>query len=284
MEASSIMNSTMGDLGGYFVPQKYYDPNISARILCIELPNNSQIFLNYTGKDTVKDIILKILDSREFRHGSFNRFSVLDSSNHINLYDLLLGLYSNVKPDYENKISMEIKIDALHEKGFIKNAKYPFFIFKNNKLPFFFMMNSSQLKSDLLKTVIDSGFDENAIYSLYLPRINTLYKLNSFPELEDYFYRNKKGYNEFNHFNLNELLNDHERLDWFIYDNESMNFLMKMNQTNIDVKAKLKLINEKLYFEDICDDEDYNLSFAQEDVNKIFLNIYYEMDNPGEEV
>ena len=284
MESSSIMNSTMGDLGGYFVPQKYYDPNSSARILCIELPNNSQIFLNYTGKDTVKDIILKILDSREFRHGSFNRFSVLDSSNHINLYDLHLCLYSNVKPDYENKISMEIKIDALHEKGFIKNAKYPFFIFKNNKLPFFFMMNSSQLKSDLLKTVIDSGFDENAIYSLYLPRINTLYKLNSFPELEDYFYRNKKGYNEFNHFNLNELLNDHEKLDWFIYDNESMNFLMKMNQTNIDVKAKLKLINEKLYFEDICDDEDYNLSFAQEDVNKIFLNIYYEMDNPGEEV
>ena len=98
-------------------------------------------------------------------------------------------------------------------------------------------------------------------------------------ELEDYFYRNKKGYNEFNHFNLNELLNDHEKLDWFIYDNESMNFLMNMNQTNIDVKAKLKVINEKLYFEDICDDEDYNLSFVQEDMNKIFLNIYYEMDN-----
>ena len=283
MESSSIMNSTMGDLGGYFVPQKYYDPNSSARILCIELPNNSQIFVNYSEKDTVEDLIKKILLSREFRHNSYKRDHILDSHNHINLYDLHLCLYSQLKPDYENKISNDIKIDALHEKGFIKNSKYPFFIFKDNKTPYAFMTNSSQLKSDLLKNVIDSDYDGNAIYSLYLPRINSIYKINCFPELEDYFIRNKKCYNEFNHFNLNELLNDHEKLDWFIYDNESMNFLINMNMTNIDVKSKLKLINEKLYFEDICDDENINLNFKQSDLDKIFLNIYYEMDNPGEE-
>ena len=92
MESTSIMNSTMGDLGGYFVPQKYYDPNSSARILCIELPNNSQIFLNYSDKFTVTDVIKKILDSKEFRHNSYNRDYILDSHNHINLYDLLLFL------------------------------------------------------------------------------------------------------------------------------------------------------------------------------------------------
>ena len=283
MEASSIMNSTMGDLGGYFVPQKYYDPNSSARILCIELPNNSQIFIKYSERYTVTDIIKKIIESREFRYHSFNRNYVLDSNNHINLFDLHLCLYRQIKPEYENKISNDIKIDALHEKGFIKNAKYPFFIFKDNRLPYAFMSSSSHLKSDLLKNVIDSGFDENAIYSLYLPRINTLYKLNCFPELEDYFIRNKKCYNEFNHFNLNELLNDHEKLDWFIYDNESMNFLINMNKTNIEVKSKLKLIDEKLYFEDVCDDEEVNLNFSEEDVGKIFLNIHYEMDNPSAE-
>ena len=159
MESSSIMNSTMGDLGGYFVPQKYYDPNSSARILCIELPNNSQIFVNYSEKDTVEDLIKKILLSREFRHNSFKRDHILDSHNHINLYDLHLCLYSQLKPDYENKISNDIKIDALHEKGFIKNSKYPFFIFKDNKTPYAFMTNSSQLKSDLLKYVIDSDYD-----------------------------------------------------------------------------------------------------------------------------
>ena len=277
------MNSTMGDLGGYFVPQKYYDPNSSARILCIELPNNSQIFIKYSERYTVTDIIKKIIESREFRYHSFNRNYVLDSNNHINLFDLHLCLYRQIKPEYENKISNDIKIDALHEKGFIKNAKYPFFIFKDNRLPYAFMSSSSHLKSDLLKNVIDSGFDENAIYSLYLPRINTLYKLNCFPELEDYFIRNKKCYNEFNHFNLNELLNDHEKLDWFIYDNESMNFLINMNKTNIEVKSKLKLIDEKLYFEDVCDDEEVNLNFSEEDVGKIFLNIHYEMDNPSAE-
>ena len=282
MESSSIMNSTMGDLGGYFVPQKYYDPNSSARVLCIEMPNNSQIFLNYTEKFTVTDLIEKILSSKEFRYNSYQRDYILDSQNHINLYDLHLCLYCQIKPDYENKISNDIKIDALHEKGFIKNSKYPFFIFKDNKQPYAFMTNSSQLKSDLLRNVIDSGYDEHAIYSLYLPRINTIFKLNCYPELEDYFIRSKKCYNEFNHFNLNELLNDHEKLDWFIYDNESMNFLINMNKTNIEVKSKLKLIHEKLYFEDICDDENINLHFDEKDLEKIFLNIHYQMDNPEE--
>ena len=283
MESSSIMNSTMGDMGGYFVPQKYYDPNSSARILCIELANNSQIFITYTEKYTVADLIKNVLESREFRLNAYKRDYILDSVNHINLYDLHLCLYRQIKPEYENKISNDVKIDALHEKGFIKNSKYPFFIFKNNKLPHFFLANSPQIRSDLLKNIIDSGYDENAIYSLYLPRINTIYKLNAFPELEDYFIRNKKCYNEFNHFNLNELLNDHEKLDWFIYDNESMNFLINMNKTNLEVKSKLKLINEKLYFEDVCDDEDINLSFKEEDLAKLFLNIYYEMDNPDAE-
>ena len=283
MESSSIMNASIGDVGGYFVPQKYYDPNSSARILCIELSNNSQIFVNYTEKYTVADLIKKILESKEFRYLAYKRDYILDSKNHINLYDLQLCLYRQVKPEYENKISNDIKIDLLHEKGFIKNAKHPFFIFKNNKLPHFFMANSPQLRSDLLKNIIDAGYDENAIYSLYLPRINTLYKINAFPELEDYFIRNKKCYNEFNHFNLNELLNDHERLDWFIYDNESMNFLINMNKTNIEVKSKLKLINEKLYFEDVCDDENVNLSVNEDDVAKLFVNIYYEMDNPSAE-
>ena len=283
MESSSIMNSTMGDMGGYFVPQKYYDPNSSARILCIELANNSQIFITYTEKYTVADLIKNVLESREFRLNAYKRDYILDSVNHINLYDLHLCLYRQIKPEYENKISNDVKIDALHEKGFIKNSKYPFFIFKNNKLPHFFLANSPQIRSDLLKNIIDSGYDENAIYSLYLPRINTIYKLNAFPELEDYFIRNKKCYNEFNHFNLNELLNDHEKLDWFIYDNESMNFLINMNKTNLEVKSKLKLINEKLYSEDVCDDEDINLSFKEEDLAKLFLNIYYEMDNPDAE-
>ena len=208
---------------------------------------------------------------------------ILDSKNHLNLYDLQICLYRQIKPDYENKISFDEKIDALHEKGLLKNYKYPFFIFKDNKTPFSFNYCSNQIKSDILRAMIDCEFDGNALYSFYLPRVNTLYKINSFPQLEDYFFRNKKGYNDFTPFNLNPLLNEHDQFDWFIYDNESMNFLINMNKTNIEVKSKLKLIDEKLYFEDVCDDEEVNLNFSEEDVGKIFLNIHYEMDNPSAE-
>ena len=281
MENSSIMNSTMGDIGGYFVPQKYYDPNSSARICCIELPNNSQIFIKYTEKFTIKDLIEKIIETREFRLIANKRSYILDTKNHLNLYDLHLCLYSKIKPEYENKISYDTKIDALHEKGFIKNAKYPFFIFKDNKTPFSFIANSPQIKSDLLRNIIDSEFDGNALYSLYLPRINTIYKLNCFPELEDFYKRNKKCYNEFNHFNLNPLLNDHDRLDWFIYDNESLNFLINMNKTNIEVQSRLKLIHNKLYFEDICEGEKVNIT--EKDLEKFFVNLYIEVKNPDGE-
>ena len=275
------MNSTMGDLGAYFVPPPNYDPNSSSRICCIELPNNSQIFIHYTENCTIKDLIEKVIKTKEFRINSYKRSYVLDSINHINLYDLNLCLYKQIKPDYENKISYNIKIDALHEKGFIKNSKYSFFIFKDNKMPFSFLYNSNQIKSDLLSNVVEDEFDGNALYSLYLPRINTIYKLNAFPELEEFYRRNKKGYNEFNHFNLNQLLNEHETLDWFIYDNESMNFLINMNKTNIEVQSKLKLINNKLYFEDICEGEKVNIT--EKDLEKFFVNLYFEMTNPNGE-
>ena len=275
------MNSTLGDLGGYFVPQKYYDPNSSSRICCIELPNNSQMFIKYTDKYTVKDLVEKIIQSREFQLMNNNRSYILDLINHINLYDLQLCLYRHIKKDYENKISYDTKIDALHEKGLIKNSKYSFFIFKDNKIPYSFISNSNHIKSDLLRNIIDSEYDGNALYSLYLPRINTIYKINCYPELEDFYIRNKKCYNEFNHFNLNPLLNDHDRLDWLIYDNESINFLINMNKMNIEVQSKLKLINDKLYFEDICEEEKVNLT--DKDLEKFFINLYYEILNPNGE-
>ena len=280
MENSSIINSTMGDLGAYYVPQKYYDPNSSARICCIELPNNSQMFIKYGKEWTVKDLVKSVIKSREFHLLYNKRNYILDSLNHLNLFDLQICLYRHIKPDYENKISYDVKIDALHEKGLLKNNKYPFFIFKDNKTPFSFNFCSNQIKSDLLKTVIDCEFDGNAIYSFYLPRVNTFYKINSFPHLENYFYRNKKGYNDFTPFNLNPLLNEHDQFDWFIYDNESMNFLINMNKTNIDIKSKLKLIKKKLYFEDTIEDE--KITLKEEDLNNFFLNLLIEVKNPEE--
>ena len=280
MENSSIINSTMGDLGAYYVPQKYYDPNTSTRICCIEFPNNNHIYIKYEREWTVKDLIKAIIKTREFNLYYHKRDYILNSLNHLHLFDLHLCLYQQIKPDYENKISFDVKIDALHEKGLLKNYKYPFFIFKDNKTPFCFKFCSNQIKSDLLKNIIDCEYDGYALYSFYLPRINTIYKVNSFPQLEDYFFRNKKGYNEFTPFNLNPLLNEHDQFDWLIYDNESMNFLINMNKENIDIKSKLKLIKKKLYFEDTIEDE--KITLKEEDLNHFFLNLYFEVKNPEE--
>ena len=280
-DRSSIINSTMGDLGAYYVPQKYYDPNSSVRICCVELPNNSQKFIKYEKDWTIKDLVKSVIKSNEFKKIYNQREYILDSLNHLSLFDLQICLYQQIKPDYENKINFDIKIDALHEKGLLKNHRYPFFIFKDNKTPFSFNFCSNQIKSDILRNVIDCQYDGNAIYSFYLPRANTFYKINSFPHMEDFFYRNKKGYNDFTPFNLNPLLTEHDKFDWFIYDNESMSFLINMNKINIDIKSKLKLIKKNLYFEDTIEDE--KIILKEENLSNFFLNLLFEVKNPEED-
>ena len=278
METSSIINSSMGDLGAYYVAQKYYDPNSSSRICAIELPNNSIIYIKYEREWTVKELIEAILKTKEFRLLYLKRDIILDAINHINLFDLQICLYNQIKPDYENKINYNVKIDLLHEKGLLKNHKYPFFLLRDNRTPFSFNFCSNQIKSDLLKNVMDTDYELNAMYSLYLPKVNIMNKLNSFPHLEDYFIRSKKGYNEFTPFNLNPLLNEHDQFDWFIYDEESMNFLINMNKTEIEIESKLKLIKNKLYFMDIIENE--QILINEQNLKNFFLNLFFEVKNP----
>ena len=278
MERSSILSMSMGDLGGYYVAQKYYDPNSSERIVAIELPNNSIIYIKYEREWTVKELMEAIIETKQFKLLYFDRDIILDSINHIHFFDLHVCLYNQHKPDYENKINYNIKIDLLHEKGFLKNHKYPFFLLKDNRTPFSFNFCSNQIKSDLLKNVIDTKYELNAIYNLYLPKNFTINKLNYYPQLEDYFIRNKKDLNEFTPFNLNPLLNEHEQFDWFIYDEESLNFLISMNQTNIDINSKLKLIKNKLYFMDVMENE--KIIIEEKQLDNFFINLIFEVKNP----
>ena len=130
MENSSLINSSMGDLGAYYVAQKYYDPNSSARICTIELPNNNLLYIKYEKEWTVKELIEAVIQTKEFRLLYPNRDIILDALNHINLFDLQICIYNQIKPDYENKINYDVKIDLLHERGLLKNHKYPFFYSK----------------------------------------------------------------------------------------------------------------------------------------------------------
>ena len=125
------------------------------------------------------------------------------------------------------------------------------------------------MKSDLIKSVIDAKFNSLAMYSTYLPRVNTLTVLENHPEMEKYFEKSKHALNELKKFELNPLISENEKFDWFIYDDESMNFLMEMQKTKIEVKSRLKYIKNKIYFEDVC--ESQKLSDA--DLEKFFVNV-----------
>ena len=104
--------------------------NNNIRICCVEFQNNNQILIKYEENWTVKDLIKEIIKSKEFKEIYSNRNLILNSKRNLILFDLHLCIYRQIKPDYENKISFETKIDDLYSIGLIKNSLYPFFYSK----------------------------------------------------------------------------------------------------------------------------------------------------------
>ena len=88
--------------------QKKYDPTLSSRIICIELENNQKIYLNYTEKSTIKDLINDIINRHEYKMLNYNRNNILSSKNNPSLFDLTLIFYDDIKPQYENKMNLDV--------------------------------------------------------------------------------------------------------------------------------------------------------------------------------
>ena len=235
-----------------FIQQKY-DPTLSSRIICIELENNQKLYLNYTEKSTIKDLINVIINRHEYKMLNYNRNNILSSQYSSSLYDLNLSFYEDIKPQYENKMNLDVLIDELHIKGLLKSHKNPFLIFKDNYTPYSYIYNKEYSK-DELKKIKENNFNQFSKYYNYLPRqikyIPNLYIAH--PELENYYTHNKKGYNEFNIYRRNRLTCEDEKIDWLIYDKESINFLLKMNKLNLEEISFLKYKDGMIFFEDKC--------------------------------
>ena len=107
----------------------------------------NQILIKYEENWTVKDLIKEIIKSKEFKEIYSNRNLILNSKRNLILFDLHLCIYRQIKPDYENKISFETKIDDLYSIGLIKNTLYPFFLFKDNKTPLIFTYSPNLINS-----------------------------------------------------------------------------------------------------------------------------------------
>ena len=238
-----------------YIPTINYDPNISEKIICIQLENNQQILVEYKEGWTVQDLILEILSRHEYQLLQSKRNNILSSLQHPEIYDFSLCFYESIMEPHENRVADYILLDKLHDLHILKNYRTPFFIMKRNYMPSSYIY-SGKYKLDQLKEVKDSRFNQYAMYMDYLPR---LLKWNynlilAHPELEDYFIRNKKGYNEFTPFKRNILTCDKKTVDWFIYDQESMKFLLEMQKKEFVENSNLKYINGKIYFEDKYDE------------------------------
>ena len=275
-----------------FVQMKY-NPTLSSRIICIELENNQKIYLNYTEHSTIKDLINTVIERHEFKMLNFNRANILYSKNFSSLYDLILSFYSDIKPSYENKLNLNVSIDELHKKGLLKSHREPFLIFKENYTPQEYIISKENYQSEL-KKIKDKNFNYLAKYYNYLPRqakyVPNLYLAH--PELENYFSHNQRGYNEFKIYHRNPLTCEDEKIDWLIYDKESINFLLKMNMLKLKEIASLKYKEGYVFFEDKLQNEkkayssamnltkSKSLKLSDKQLTKVYLNLIINIAPP----
>ena len=274
--------------------QKKYNPTLSSRIICIELENNQKIYLNYTENSTIKDLINKIINRNEYKMLNFNRENILYSKSFSSLYDLNLSFYNDIKPSYENKLNLNVLIDELHTKGLLKSHREPFLIFKENYTPQEYIINREHYYEEL-KKIKEKNYNYLAKYYNYLPRqakyVPNLYL--SHPELENYFRHNQKGYNEFKIYRRNPLTCEDEKIDWLIYDKESINFLLKMNKLESKELASLKYKDGYVFFEDklLMEKKSYisamdftkkkSITMTEKQMQQIFLNLTINIAPPG---
>ncbi len=271
------------------IKQSTYDPKTSDRIICVELQNNQHILVSYTEKSTIKDLIVALLDRHEFKLLIQDRNLILSSPSHLTAFDLNLCFFDDVKPAQENKVSEDVLLDHLHFLGLLKNHRSPFLVLKQNFAPIKYIY-SNKKKIQKLQEIDDVKYNQSAIYFDFLPNMVKWVPnaLLAHPEIENYYARNKKCYNEFLPYRRNKLTCEDDNIDWFIYDKESINFLHEMNKTEFKDFAGLKYINGKVYFEDKCVFEEEKSSQATpspakekkkentQKVDKIIANIILE--------
>lgn len=179
----------------------------------------------------------------------------LDSEYYLTLFDLHLLLYRSIRDETETKIDFSVKLEELQSLGLLKNFRYPFFVFKENRnTQDKIWKEISKGDKGLLQNMVDTG-ELLLIYQNYLPRTNSFLSLKRFPELELYYQENKKGVNQLNRFFMDPLISEKENLDWFIYDDESLNFLIDMEKNEFQISEVTKYSSydyeKKIYFQDL---------------------------------
>ena len=88
-----------------YITQIDYDPNSAERIICIELQNNQQLFLEYQEDWTIRDLILAILERHEYHVLNQDINFILNSFHYFQLFDLSLCFYDSIIQPHLNKLN-----------------------------------------------------------------------------------------------------------------------------------------------------------------------------------
>lgn len=209
-------------------------------VICIELPNNNKIYLNYQPNWTVKDIIESVLRSKEFEKLYPQANWILKSHLYLSHFDLELIAFRKIKKESERKIDSDITIEELNNAGFLRSYKTAFLSILNNR-------NKRLINLRDNKFLIEN---REFLYSYKdeLPRSNSLYYLAHYPELEEYYQMNKSAINSLSKFTVNPII--FNKKDWLVYNEETLGFFMEVEKSNLKIEEKIKFGNNEMYSQD----------------------------------
>ena len=148
-----------------------------------------------------------------------------------------------IKNWYWNNISLKTLIE--------KQLLILFFNFHDNRN--IGKLNNYDFCYDFQKKMRNNNYEKFIINNEFLTRINIINKLNSHLELENYNQNSKKGIYKMSYYNISELISGDNNLDWFIYDDESLNFLGAFEREQFITESNVKYIEDngtKVIFED----------------------------------
>ena len=150
----------------------------------------------------------------------------------------------------------------------------------------------------------------------YLPRINPLIILNSHPEFENFFQMIKPVIYKLSEYNINPLINKRKSLqkgenikkekkdknekdiddnninnnknndlNWFVYDDESMNFLTTLDKEEFKLSSNIKFLEKenqksKVLFEDVYE----NIKLTEDEMKNKFVNVTYVTPDDKKEI
>lgn len=197
-----------------------------------------------------------------------------------NIFDLQLLIFRSIKEDTESKIDLDICIGDLSTLGLLKSHKYPFLKLSDSR-----NFNKISKNEDFVKSVYENSLKIlnfkalthlDLIYRDYLPRIFISYfPKNHCADVPQVYLTNKKSINVFSQLTLDPLIGEEQSQhnDWFIYDDESLNYLISEDTFEISPNANIKFRNEEIFFQDklpymILPNKEYKYIFITIHINK----------------